>query len=218
MNTLFSFLLVLHIAGGTAGLIAGSIAASVKKGGKLHRISGKIFFYGMLTASLSALTISWFPGHTSIFLFAVGGFTLYMISSGYSIVFAKRNANRVSPAVTDYLLAAFGFCFGLFLIILSATSIFAKQIFGVVPGVFGLICISFVVLDFRFLRGKQEIKKVWMAIHISRMMGALIASYTAFLVVNIHIRQQWILWLLPTVLGGMLLRYFLQKYAPKKAK
>jgi uncharacterized membrane protein len=217
VNALFSVLISLHVAGGVAGLIAGSTSAIAIKGAKVHRASGKVFFYGMLIASLSALAISWLPGHKSIFLFAVGGFTLYMIAAGYRIVFVKRST-VMTAGVPDYIIPVFGLCFGLFLLMLAVDSIFSSNIFGVVPGVFGIICMSFAVLDIRFMRGKQQNKKLWLAIHISRMMGALIASYTAFLVVNIHIQQQWILWLLPTALGGLLLRYFMQKYAAKKAK
>ena len=109
MSDLFSSLIVLHITGGTAGLISGSIAASVQKGNKVHRISGKVFFFGMLAASLSALIISWLPNHHSIFLFAVGGFTFYMVTTGYRIVFLKRLAKQHEKPFSgiDYGLSLF---------------------------------------------------------------------------------------------------------------
>lgn len=94
MGQLFTPLLILHILGGSAGLITGTIAASVKKGSKPHLVSGKIFFWGMFLASSSALVLSWIPGHESLFLFAVGGFTLYMILSGYRIVLLKRKSKQ----------------------------------------------------------------------------------------------------------------------------
>lgn len=90
MPSLFSILITLHVAGGTTGLITGAVAASVKKGSKLHNGSGKLYFYGMLLASLAALVISWLPNHHNMFLFAVGGFTLYMITSGYRMIHLKR--------------------------------------------------------------------------------------------------------------------------------
>ncbi len=75
---LFTILIILHVAGGTIGLISGTIAAAVVKGKKAHLINGKIFFYSMLVTAVSALIISNLPGHHNTFLFAVGGFTLYI--------------------------------------------------------------------------------------------------------------------------------------------
>ena len=218
MNSLYSYLIVLHIAGGTAGLISGSIAASVQKGNTAHRLLGRIFFFGMLAASLSALIISWLPDHHNVFLFAVGGFTFYMITSGYRIVFLKRTLKEnARPFKTiDYLLSLFGLCFGIVLLVMGIDSVIGGNTFGVVPGVFGLICINYARMDYLLISGKEPVKSTWMRNHITRMMGAMIASYTAFLVVNVHIQQQWILWLLPTVIGSILISKFLKRYAPQK--
>lgn len=218
MNSLYSYLIILHIAGGTAGLISGSIAASVKKGNAAHRLSGKTFFFGMLSASVSALVISWLPDHHNIFLFAVGGFTFYMITTGYRIVFLKRavKENAGSFKTIDYLLSLFGLSFGIVLLGMGINSVVGGNTFGVVPGVFGLICINYAKMDYDLISGKRPVRAAWMTNHITRMMGAMIASYTAFLVVNVHIQQQWILWLLPTVIGSILISNFLKKYVPRK--
>lgn len=214
MNQLFTILLVFHIAGGGAGLITGTIAASAKKGGALHRKAGVIFFWGMLLASLSALLMSWLPDHENLFLFAVGGFTLYMILSGYRIVLLKRyfkNAAGRFP-VTDYLITIFGGSFAAFLVVQSIKGLSGGNTFSIVPGVFGIICASYVLHDIRLFLGRTSIKVSWMYNHIVRMMGAMIASYTAFLVVNVQIDMQWILWLLPTVIGSILIAFFIRKY------
>jgi len=116
MEQLFTPLLILHILGGSAGLITGTIAALVKKGSKPHLLSGKIFFWGMFIASFSALILSWVPGHESLFLFAVGGFTLYMIVSGYRIVLVKRKSKQQEQGFStiDYSVTLFGFSFAVF--------------------------------------------------------------------------------------------------------
>lgn len=219
MEQLFTPLLILHIVGGSAGLITGTIAASVKKGSKPHLLSGKIFFWGMFLASCSALILSWIPGHESLFLFAVGGFTLYMILSGYRIVILKRLAKQQPQTffLTDYLITLFGFSFAVFLLIQAVKGFLAGNTFSIVPCVFGLICLSYVLLDIRLLIGDTAVKQSWMYNHIVRMMGAMVASYTAFLVVNVHIEMQWILWLLPSVIGSIFISVFLRKYTiPKK--
>lgn len=218
MTDLFSYLIIVHIAGGTAGLISGSIAASVKKGGKVHLLSGKLFFYGMLAASISALVISWLPNHHNLFLFAVGGFTFYMTVTGYRIVFLKRMVKHNPQPISwiDYSIALFNLVFSGFLLVLAVMAALKGNMFALVPAVFGLVCLNFLRMDYALLTGKKQIRDVWMSNHISRMMGAMIASYTAFLVVNVQIQQQWILWLLPGVLGGILISRFTRKYAPVK--
>lgn len=220
MEQLFAVLLILHIAGGGAGLIAGTIAASVKKGSKPHLLSGMVFFWGMLAASLSALALSWFPGHESLFLFAVGGFTLYMILTGYRIVVLKRRFRTAPVKIpsADYLITLFGLSFAVFLLIQSVKGLVNGNTFSIVPGVFGAICMSYVLLDIKIFMGKTTVKAAWMYNHIVRMMGAMIASYTAFLVVNVHIEMQWILWLLPSAIGSIFIAVFIRKYvvSPKK--
>ncbi len=219
MQQLFNVLIVLHIAGGTLGLICGTIAAAVIKGRKAHLQNGKIFFVSMLTAAVSALIMSNLPGHENIFLFAVGGFTFYMVTTGYRIVWVKRNNAKRSKSFTgvDYGLFAFGVCFSLFLLFMSVKGAVEGNLFSLVPGVFGLVCLNFARMDYKLFSGKETIKQFWITSHITRMMGALIASYTAFLVVNVQINMQWILWLLPSVAGGILIGKFLKKFAPGKS-
>lgn len=220
MDQLFPFLLILHIIGGGTGLLAGTIAASVKKGSKPHLLAGIIFFWGMLTASISALVLSWLPGHESLFLFAVGGFTLYMILTGYRIVVLKRQFKSAPLKIplTDYLITVFGLSFAVFLLIQSVKGLLHGYVFSVVPGVFGVICLSYVLLDARLFTGRTTIKATWMYSHIVRMMGAMIASYTAFLVVNVQIEMQWILWLLPSVIGSIFITRFIRKYVVSTQK
>jgi len=214
MDQLFSILLILHIIGGGAGLITGTIAASVKKGSKPHLLSGMVFFWSMLVASVSALVMSCLPTHHNLFLFAVGGFSLYMILSGYRIVLLKRRF-KTTPAkfpMADYLVTVFGFSFAAFLLLQSVRGVASGSIFSIVPGIFGLICLSYVLHDVKLFIGRTTIKASWMYNHIVRMMGAMIASYTAFLVVNVQINMQWILWLLPGVIGSIFITFFIRKY------
>jgi len=219
MPSLFQILISIHVAGGTTGLISGTVSAASKKGSVVHKLSGKIFFWGMFSASIAALIISNLPEHKNLFLFAVGGFTLYMICSGYRIVVLKRLAKNLDQPFNwlDYGLTIFGLGFGGYLLYLGTNLLLRGQNFGIVPIVFGLICVNYARLDYQFLKGSQSIKAVWMSNHIIRMMGAMIASYTAFLVVNIRMEPQWVLWLLPTMIGSGLITYFMRKFAPRKS-
>lgn len=219
MPSLFQILIIIHVAGGTTGLISGSISAASKKGSFLHKLSGKIFFWGMFIASIAALIISNLPGHKKVFLFAVGGFTLYMICSGYRIVQLKRLAKDIEKPFgwVDYGLSFFGLGFGCYLLYLGIRQLMDGQNFGIVPVVFGLICVNYARLDYQFLKGNESVKAVWMSNHIIRMMGAMIASYTAFLVVNVSMEPSWVLWLLPTMIGSGLISYFMRKFVHHKS-
>jgi hypothetical protein len=218
MPSLFQILLGIHITGGSIGLISGTISIAVKKGGKLHRLAGKFFFWGMFLASLDALVLSNLPEHHNLFLFAVGGFTLYMICSGFRIVHLKRLAKQQEHPFgnLDYAIAIFGLGFGGYLLFLSTMILLEGNSFGIVPGAFGLICLNYARMDFQLLFRKKTLKMAWMSSHITRMMGAMIASYTAFLVVNIKFQPAWVLWLLPTMIGSGLIAYYLRKFTPKK--
>ena len=50
--------LLIHILGGTLALVAGYIALYSAKGARLHRRSGRVFVYAMLTLSLTGATIA----------------------------------------------------------------------------------------------------------------------------------------------------------------
>jgi uncharacterized membrane protein len=54
------FLLLLHVAGATAGLFAGTTALCSRKGGHLHRQSGKVFVVSMLAMCAGGIAIAVF--------------------------------------------------------------------------------------------------------------------------------------------------------------
>ena len=51
-------LLILHILGGTIGLLSGTLAIAVRKGSTLHRASGNVFTIAMLTLAFSGLYLA----------------------------------------------------------------------------------------------------------------------------------------------------------------
>src|SRR5579864_7179045 len=60
--------LVLHIGGGTLGLLSGAIALSVRKGSPLHRVSGTVFFVSMLIMGAMAAYLAYFERRYSMVL------------------------------------------------------------------------------------------------------------------------------------------------------
>lgn len=59
-------MLFMHIAGGTVALVSGLVAMLTEKGGKAHRLAGKIYFGGMTAVFVGAVIVA--IGHRKDFL------------------------------------------------------------------------------------------------------------------------------------------------------
>jgi uncharacterized membrane protein len=74
-------LLILHILGGTVGLLAGTFAMAVRKGSRLHRTSGNVFTIAMMTLASSALPLAIMKSQRGNI---IGSFvTFYMIATAW---------------------------------------------------------------------------------------------------------------------------------------
>ncbi|MBN9296284.1 MAG: DUF2306 domain-containing protein [Filimonas sp.] len=218
MGYIFKVLLVLHIIGGSIGLIAGTISIVRKKGDKLHGSIGKLFLTGMLATGFSSLVLAII--HPNYFLFIVGIFTIYMSATGQRYLRLKRLQECQKILAIDYVLtygmlvAALAFIgFGIYLVIKS-------QQFGAVFLVFGVLSLRMVRKDIHNYRCKDGEKNYWLIAHLQRMMGAYAASATAFVVVNnTGILPGVITWLLPTAIILPLIVKWTKKYkVPLSAK
>ncbi|HWW43289.1 hypothetical protein [Pedobacter sp.] len=213
MDVLFKVFLILHIVAGTIGLISGTINIIGKKGGKIHRIAGRFFLYGMLTVSLSAFVLSVL--HPNYFLFIVGVFTLYMVSSGTRYLHLKKMSKGQKPGKIDWLLTYFMLTFGVLFLLFGIYHLIHKNSFGAVFIVFGLIGFRMVRSDFRNFRGEGDVLNTWLVAHIQRMIGAYVAALTAFLVVNNTLLPAYVAWLLPTVVMFPLILRWVKRYKVK---
>jgi uncharacterized membrane protein len=76
---------VLHIGAGTLGLVSGMIAISARKGERLHRHAGTIFFVSMLIMAATADILAVVrPGQLPNLL--IGTFTLYLLTTAWLTV------------------------------------------------------------------------------------------------------------------------------------
>ena len=85
-------LLILHIFGGTLGLIAGTIAMIVRKGDRMHRLSGDVFTAAMLTLATSGFFLAILKSQVSNVIAAV--LTFYLIGSAW---LAGRRRDGIGP-------------------------------------------------------------------------------------------------------------------------
>lgn len=207
MELLYQISLALHIASGYLALITGLVAMGSRKGRKTHRGGGRIFFISMMFVAGTALVISLIKG--IVFLLLIGIFAFYQNYSGYRAVKNKD----LTPNWADWIVLIIAALNGLAMIYTMNPVLLA----------FGVINTFLVVSQFRLfwfrLRGKSLPKLEWLGQHLGMMMGAYIATITAFLVVNIkNFEPFWLPWLAPTIILVPLLVYWRIKYTRTPVK
>ena len=74
-------LLVAHIVAGSLGLLSGFLAISTAKGGQLHRRSGRVFVYAMITMALVGASIAAIWGAGRFGNVPIGVFTAYLVAT-----------------------------------------------------------------------------------------------------------------------------------------
>ncbi len=209
----FKIFLIIHIAGGSTGLLTGLINIIQKKGAERHKQIGIVFYFSMLTAGLSSIVLSWL--HPNIFLFMVGLFTLYMIVSGKRYLKNKKTETQGVEKI-DWAISIIMLIGGFLFVGLGIWSIIKSNLFGVVFVTFGSLGLLFVWQDFINFTKKSSIKNYWLIGHLQRMTGAFIASITAFLVVNAKyfpdIIPGFVYWLIPTIIFTPLIVIWSKKY------
>jgi hypothetical protein len=84
-------LLILHILAGSIGLLTGTFAMAVRKGGELHRASGNVFTVAMLTLATSAFCLAILKSQQGNIVGSVG--TFYLIGTAW---LAGRRGERTS--------------------------------------------------------------------------------------------------------------------------
>ncbi len=196
--SLFTSILIVHIASGTVGLVTGLIGMISPKDKKIHRVAGKIFFWAMALIFVSSVYMSIVKQNW--FLFFIGFFSFYLAATGYRILALKKlETGKVRPALVDYVLSFSGIIAGIGLLIISGLLI-KKGMFAIVPALFGTLSFAFGYTDIRKFYITKSTRYNWLVAHAGRMAGAFTATVTAFVVVNIQIQNSWIFWILPTLI------------------
>lgn len=196
VELLIGSLLAVHVGAGVLALAAALLAASNKKGSKLHRKIGAIFFWSMLVIGVTAIPVTFFRPNP--FLFFIALFSFYMAFAGYrrgKPRFQATNLDRFA-AVSMIATAVFMIGYGLLMVLSGAGLGWALMSFGGLGVSFGLVDILHSV------RSKTHNEKV--QVHLSRMLGGTIATVTAVLVQQVTplVSNEFVqvaLWLAPTL-------------------
>ena len=218
--SIFNIFLALHVAGGGTGLLTGILSLSAQKGGNVHTKSGIVFYFAMLTVAATSFLLSVL--HPNPFLFAVGVFTGYTTLTGRRYLTQKQKGLANQTDNFEKILVAIMFVFVLVFLYLGMSSLIKQNYFGIVFLVFGWGTFNMVREDYAIIQGKNTNPMLWLRMHISRMTGAWIAAFTAFIVVNgdkitallpqnLATITFILLWLLPAFIGTPFIIYWLRK-------
>lgn len=211
MTSLLKIMLILHIVSGFTALTCGLFSMLNKKGARNHRLTGKLFFYGMTGVFVTAPYLS--IAKNIPFLFMVGFFSYYLSCSGYRALYLKKLHLQQQPAPLDWVISLTGMVAGLALAAFSYFWFTQRGMWGTVPLSFGVFCFISGMKDIRGFYRRPQNKQHWFFTHGSRMGGAFAATVTAFIVVNVKIGAlNWLLWIMPGILTGFWISALLRRY------
>ncbi len=213
MAALEVWTLRVHVAAGVVALLAGGVALATTKGGRRHRRAGRVFVGSMAVVVGTVFPLlALDPTTDRIFLALVAVFSGYLAFSGYRVLSRKRPTDEAGAA--DWVGAA-----GVILACLAlggwgVNRVLGGDTFGVVMAAFGTIGLAFGAVDVRTFRADDPGEE-WTVVHLTRMLGALIATVTAVSAVNLA-AVPWVpeavAWLWPTAVGVPLIAYWANEY------
>lgn len=221
METLQKLVLYIHIASGFTALTVGIIPMVAKKGGPLHIKAGKVYVWAMYLVAVSALLIFLLKPYKPFLLYLafIGIFSFYLTYTG---VQATRQKKEYNLSLMDWIIVGIALLAGIAMIGLSVWNfIQGFTFFGVLYAVFGIFNTRIAFHDIQKFRGKTNPEKMaWFFLHMGRIMGAYLATLTAFCVVNagrVESINPLVAWIAPGLIGGIGIRIW-TKYYRKKMK
>ena len=199
--TAIELLLGLHVLGGSIALLVGPVPMLARKGGVLHRRAGLVFSGAMGCSAASAFLLALIVHSTLLLTIAV--LTAFLIFTGLRAASFRRGRRpRILDGMSCLLMTGFGF----WLLWRSAS---VPDVTGLFFGVGGL------VLAGRQWRLQRVSRPDWLLAHIAGMGGAYVATVTAFLVVNIGFLPKPVTFIVPTIIGTLLITWTSIRHASR---
>jgi hypothetical protein len=178
-----SALLVFHIAAGGIGLIAGWTALVARKGARLHRRSGTIFFIAMIAMSIAGAIVAVLAPAAPYLNLLVASVTVYLVVTSWATVLHKEKEIGLFERVALVVALAAGIA-GITFGIEAMMS--AKGTKDGIPAAaylpFGIIGLLSAALDVSVIRRGGVAGAHRIARHLWRMCAALLIGSLAFFV------------------------------------
>ncbi|SHK73515.1 hypothetical protein SAMN04488007_3714 [Maribacter aquivivus] len=214
MENIIEIFIYIHAFFGGVGLITGIASIVVKKGRLNHKRLGKWFSWSMIISSAISLVIARMPNHINTFLFLIGIFTIYMVLAGNRALTFK-SIKKTKANLTDKLVSGSMAFSALLMIGFGINGLINGYSHSILYLFFGIIGLFLPYGDYKLFKSTLENRKLWLINHLSRMLGALIASVTAFIVAGMHQDTLWA-WITPSVIGTAYIIYWIKKTKGKK--
>ena len=207
--------LALHIAGGTLALIVVPVVMAVYKGGRIHRRLGLVYVYSMFVVGATALIVG--PFFKDYFLLLIAVFSSYLTFSGWRVL-ARKNPARQPAQLPDWAAAIVAVGAGAGMIAIGIGERAQLGTFSTVLWVLGSICIAAGARSiYQFFRPPAS-RVAWLFTHFGSMLAAYIATVSAFSAVNFTFMNPiWLRWLWPTVVGSLVITFYVARYQTKLA-
>lgn len=206
---MIQILIYSHALLGSIALFSGLISLIAKKGKKVHKKMGRLFYYTMLLSALTALIIASLPKHESSFLFIIGIFSSYFIITGYrTLRFKDKNINLKKDKLISWIMT-----FTALLMIFYNPLVHQK--INIVLTVLGILGLIFSTRDLILYKNIDKLNNAWLKLHLGKMIGGYISATTAFVVVN-NFFPSFYGWFVPGTIGGFYIIYWIKKLNKKQ--
>lgn len=210
MGAVISLMIVLHVVAGSVAVCAMLGALCARKGAIWHRRFGRIYVHAMAVALLLALVVSVLTAN--LFLLLIGLFSSYLIYTGWRLAIVKTGAQ----SHVDRLIIRLMLIVGVLMIGYGGYMSVSGDSLGIALLVLGVAGFAPAWSDLQrqgaWPKGKARILE-----HLSRMGGGCIATVTAVVVTNVQTSPAFIAWLLPGIIGGVLLTYWSRRLSSDSA-
>ena len=224
---------MVHIVFGFGSLLAAGGALLARKGGRRHKIYGRFYIAGMTVVCCSGVVLA--VAIKSVFLGCIALFSGYFVYSGARFVYRGKGGRSEAASVFDWLVLGLFLVLGLGMATLAVAFYDAQDERWVVLSCFAALAFLLGYSDARHYRAiahraiahrarreRQETASESLAArggarrarvkkHLAHMLGATIATTTAFTVTNIQTEPIWLSWLAPTALFVPLIIYWTRR-------
>jgi len=217
MEKLSNILIFIHVIAGFTAFFLGPVAIFSDKFGKTHKLSGRIFSIAMTIVFITAVVVSIYK--SNVFLFMVAMFSFYSVVSGVRILKLKLLGTKHLVKWYDWVIQAIFLltCISFMTYAIHLFSKYGVNALAILCGLFsvgGIVSIRTNILP--FFR-KIQPKSFWLDYHRGNMIGAYIATVTAFSAQQMDFMPFLLQWTWPTLVILPASAYFNRKYrTPKK--
>lgn len=171
-------LLPLHVAGGAIAIVSGLVALYAVKGATLHRRSGTIFVYAMLSMALSGALMAIGRAQTANVL--AGLMTTYLVVTALTTVSAPSARSRRIDLAAMLWAFALGLGSVVFAFVMLAGGGRRERGLAIPLVIFGLVALLAGAGDFRRLRAGGVAGAARLKRHLWRMCLALFIATGSF--------------------------------------